>query len=77
MTVVWVALLNHKKLTLMRLPTKSLIAKIESLSAQMNPEQLRDFLDVLDSMAVMVEEAKALPPPKGTQNLAKLKVELH
>lgn len=61
----------------MRLPTKSLIAKIESLSAQMNPEQLRDFLDVLDSMAVMVEEAKALPPSKGTQNLAKLKVELH
>ena len=77
MTVVWVALLNHKKLTLMRLPTKSLIAKIESLSAQMNPEQLRDFLDVLDSMAVMVEEAKALPPSKGTQSLAKLKVELH
>ena len=77
MTVVWVALSNYKKLTLMRLPTKSLIAKIESLSAQMNPEQLRDFLDVLDSMAVMGEEAKALPPSKEAQNLAKLKVELH
>lgn len=75
--MVWVALSNHKKLTLMRLPTKSLIAKIESLSAQLNPEQLRDFLDVLDSMAVMVEEAKALPPSTETQKLAKPKAELH
>ena len=69
--------LNNKKLTLMRLPTKNLIAKIESLSAQMTPEQLRDFLDVLDSMAIMVEEAKALPSASETRALNEIKVALH
>ena len=61
----------------MRLPTKSLISKIESLSAQMTPEQLKDFLDVLDSMAIMVEEAKALPATPGNDVLNEIKVALH
>ena len=69
--------INHKKLTLMRLPTKNLIAKIESLSAQMTPEQLRDFLDVLDSMAIMVEDAKAMPAPSENSTPAGFKVGLH
>jgi len=46
----------------MKLPTKSLIAKIESLSTQMTPKQLREFLDVLDCMSSMIEEAKAMQP---------------
>ena len=61
----------------MKLPTKSLISKIESLSTQMNPEQLRDFLDVLDSMAIMVEEAKALPPTSENRGFNEVKVALH
>ena len=61
----------------MRLPTKSLIAKIEALSTQMNPEQLKDFLDVLDSLAIMVEDAKAMPPSKECDSLNSLKVALH
>ena len=61
----------------MKLPTKSLISKIESLSTQMNPEQLRDFLDVLDSMAIMVEEAKALPPTSENSGLNEVKIALH
>lgn len=61
----------------MRLPTKTLIAKIEALSAQMNPEQLREFLDVLDSLAMMVEDAKALPPSAESNSLAAIKLALH
>ncbi|GEA10093.1 hypothetical protein [Alteromonas sp. KUL49] len=44
------------------LPTKTLISKIETLSKDLTPEQLTGFLDILDAMAVMVEEARALPP---------------
>ena len=61
----------------MRLPTKSLIAKIEALSAQMNPEQLKDFLDVLDSMAVMVEDAKAMPTSAEASELNTVKLAMH
>ncbi|MGS2719146.1 hypothetical protein [Paraglaciecola aestuariivivens] len=61
----------------MKLPTKSLIAKIESLSAQMSPEQLRDFLDVLDSMTIMVAEAKALPSKSEKHTGNRLKLALH
>ena len=61
----------------MRLPTKSLIAKIESLSAQLSPEQLKDFLDVLDSMAVMVEDAKAMPTTSETSELNAVKLVMH
>ena len=61
----------------MRLSTKSLIAKIEALSAQMTPEQLKDFLDVLDSMAVMVEDAKAMPTSSEASELTAVKLALH
>ena len=61
----------------MRLPTKSLIAKIESLSSQMTSEQLRDFLDVLDSMALMVEEAKSMPSTSEKSSQRALKLALH
>lgn len=61
----------------MRLPTKSLISKIESLSSQMTPKQLREFLDVLDSMATMIEEAKAMPAPSEKRYHKELKTALH
>jgi Asp-tRNA(Asn)/Glu-tRNA(Gln) amidotransferase C subunit len=46
------------------LPTKTLISKIEHLSKGLTPEQLTGFLDILDAMAIMVEEARELPPEK-------------
>ncbi len=49
------------------LPTKTLISKIETLSKDLTPEQLTGFLDILDAMAVMVEEARALPPVSDTR----------
>lgn len=61
----------------MKLPTKSLISKIESLSQQMTSEQLRDFLDVLDSMAIMVEEAKAMPTKSEGRRPSGIKLALH
>lgn len=61
----------------MRLPTKTLIAKIEALSAQLNPQQLKEFLDVLDSLAIMVEDAKALPPSSDNATVSALKIALH
>lgn len=61
----------------MRLPTKSLISKIESLSSQMTPEQLKDFLDVLDSMAIMVEDAKTKPSASNSRGLNEIKLTLH
>lgn len=68
---------NHRKLTLMRLPTKRLIAKIESLSSQLSPDQLNDFLDVLDSLAIMVEDAKAMPSSSEHTGLKEVKSALH
>lgn len=61
----------------MRPETKSLISKIESLSSQMNPQQLKEFLDVLDSMALMIEEAAALPTTSEEHGLKELKLALH
>ena len=61
----------------MRLPTKTLIAKIEALSAQMNPDQLKEFLDVLDSLAIMVEDANALPPSSDKSTVSALNIVLH
>ena len=43
----------------------------------MNPEQLKDFLDVLDSMAVMVEDAKAMPTSAEASELNAVKLALH
>ena len=41
----------------MRLPTKQLINKIENLSNGLTPEQLSSFLDIIDAMTALVEEA--------------------
>ena len=43
----------------------------------MSAEQLRDFLDILDSMAIMVEEAKALPSKSEKRNQSKIQLALH
>ena len=43
----------------MLLPTKQLINKIESLSQGLSPNQLANFLDIIDAMTALVEEAKA------------------
>ena len=44
----------------MRLPTKQLINKIENLSNGLTPEQLASFLDIIDAMTALVEEAGEL-----------------
>ena len=44
----------------MRLPTKQLINKIEHLSNCLTPEQLSSFLDIIDAMTALVEEAGEL-----------------
>jgi hypothetical protein len=41
----------------MRLPTKQLINKIEHLSKDLSPAQLAHFLDIIDAMTALVEEA--------------------
>ncbi|MEM7418896.1 MAG: hypothetical protein AAF364_04090 [Pseudomonadota bacterium] len=41
----------------MRLPTKQLITKIEHLSSELSPKQLAHFLDIIDAMTALVEEA--------------------
>ncbi len=41
----------------MRLPTKQLINKIENLSHGLTPDQLASFLDIIDAMTALVEEA--------------------
>ena len=41
----------------MRLSTKQLINKIENLSNGLTPEQLSSFLDIIDAMTALVEEA--------------------
>lgn len=61
----------------MRLTTKSLISKIESLSSQMTPEQLKDFLDVLDSMAIMVQNAKDISSNSERETIQALKIAMH
>jgi hypothetical protein len=41
----------------MRLPTKQLINKIEHLSKDLSPAQLGRFLDIIDAMTALVEDA--------------------
>jgi hypothetical protein len=43
----------------------------------MTPEQLKDFLDVLDSMAIMVEDAKTKPSASNSRGLNEIKLTLH
>ena len=54
------------------LPTKTLISKIELLSKELTPRQLAGFLDILDAMAGMVEEARSLPPMQQQRTPKKL-----
>ncbi|CAB9495227.1 hypothetical protein [Alteromonas macleodii] len=52
----------------MRLPTKQLINKIENLSNGLTPEQLSNFLDIIDAMTALVEEAGELKSDSDTKN---------
>ena len=52
----------------MRLPTKQLINKIENLSNGLTPEQLSSFLDIIDAMTALVEEAGELKADSDTKN---------
>jgi hypothetical protein len=44
----------------MRLPTKQLINKIEHLSKDLSPAQLGRFLDIIDAMTALVEDAATI-----------------
>ncbi|MCG7646568.1 hypothetical protein MHM87_13355 [Alteromonas sp. Cnat3-28] len=59
----------------MRLPTKQLINKIENLSNGLTPEQLANFLDIIDAMTALVEEAGELKDDSDNKN-ASLSTEL-
>ncbi|RZP37159.1 MAG: hypothetical protein EVA22_02280 [Alteromonas sp.] len=59
----------------MRLPTKQLINKIENLSNGLTPEQLASFLDIIDAMTALVEEAGELKDDSDNKN-ASLSTEL-
>jgi hypothetical protein len=52
----------------MRLPTKQLINKIENLSNGLTPEQLASFLDIIDAMTALVEEAGELKGDSDNKN---------
>lgn len=53
----------------MRLPTKQLINKIENLSNSLTPEQLSSFLDIIDAMTALAEEAGELKADSDTKNI--------
>ncbi len=59
----------------MRLPTKQLINKIENLSNGLTPDQLASFLDIIDAMTALVEEAGELKDDSDNKN-ASLSTEL-
>jgi len=59
----------------MHLPTKQLINKIENLSNGLTPEQLASFLDIIDAMTALVEEAGELKDDSDNKN-ASLSTEL-
>ena len=48
----------------MRLPTKQLISKIENLSDGLTPQQLSTFLDIIDAMTALAEDAGNLKDEK-------------
>ena len=50
----------------MRLPTKQLISKIENLSDGLTPQQLSTFLDIIDAMTALAEDAGNLNYDKKT-----------
>ncbi|MDO6565534.1 hypothetical protein Q4561_00550 [Alteromonas sp. 1_MG-2023] len=49
----------------MRLPTKQLISKIETLSNDLSQDQLSNFLDIINAMTALVEEASELSNTDG------------
>lgn len=62
----------------MRLPTKQLINKIENLSNGLTPEQLSSFLDIIDAMTALVEEAGEFKESnKGNKKVESAPVPLH
>ncbi|AEF04352.1 hypothetical protein [Alteromonas naphthalenivorans] len=50
----------------MRLPTKQLISKIETLSNDLSQDQLSNFLDIINAMTALVEEASELSSNDNT-----------
>ena len=51
---------EQREFDTMRLPTKQLISKIETLSNDLSQEQLSNFLDIINAMTALVEEASEL-----------------
>jgi hypothetical protein len=56
----------------MRLPTKQLISKIETLSNDLSQEQLSNFLDIINAMTALVEEASELSNHDGTPKIKEI-----
>jgi hypothetical protein len=56
----------------MRLPTKQLISKIETLSNDLSQEQLSNFLDIINAMTALVEEASELSNHDGTLKIKEI-----
>jgi hypothetical protein len=57
--------IKQREFDAMRLPTNQLIDKIETLSNGLTPEQLSKFLDIIDAMTALVEEAGELKEQSG------------
>ena len=51
---------EQREFDTMRLPTKQLISKIETLSNDLSQDQLSNFLDIINAMTALVEEASEL-----------------
>lgn len=58
----------------MRLPTKQLINKIETLSKDLSPQQLSNFLDIIDAMTALVEDAGDLKEHKSASSSKEMAV---
>ncbi|MBQ4828683.1 hypothetical protein J8L84_05305 [Alteromonas sp. MMG017] len=53
----------------MRLPTKQLINKIETLSKDLPHDQLSNFLDIINAMTALVEDASELGNPDSAAKI--------
>ena len=51
---------EQREFDTMRLPPKQLISKIETLSNDLSQDQLSNFLDIINAMTALVEEASEL-----------------
>ena len=56
----------------MRLPTKQLISKIETLSNDLSQNQLSNFLDIINAMTALVEEASELSNHDGAPKIEEI-----